>query len=295
MQAHPVFLDVEYQTNLISPEILREAIKKHPDVKHLVLVHYGGQAAQLNTIMEVCRQNNIKIIEDAAHALPAKHEGKMIGSFGNIACYSFYANKTITTGEGGMLTTNDEEIYKRVKTMRLHGISKDIWDRFTAKVPSWEYDVVEAGYKYNMPDICAAIGLGQLEQAELFRKERQNAVEFYLRNLADVECLDLPVSNVPMEDHAWHIFPVVLNEKAGISRNSLINKMAEQGIGTSVHYKPLHRMTYYKNKYQLDPQDFPNAEKTWKGNLSLPLYPFMKNDDLDYICNTVKNLIKKQE
>ena len=287
MQGEPVFLDTEYGTNLITPLILEEAICKYPEVRFFVIVHYGGQAAQMEEIMELCKTNKIQILEDAAHAFPSRLNGKMVGSFGDITCFSFYANKTITTGEGGMLVTDDEEIYKRVKIMRLHGINRDIWDRFTAKVPSWEYDVVEAGYKYNMPDINAAIGLGQLEQAELFRQERQKAVEYYYRHLSVLEMIDLPICNVPFEDNAWHLFPIVLNEKAKIDRNQFIKKMSEAGIGTSVHYKPLHRMTYYKVRYSLDPADFPNAEKTWRGNVSLPLYPFMEIEDLAYICDTI--------
>jgi len=291
LQGDPVFLDTEYGTNLISPEILQKAISLHRDVRYIVIVHYGGQSAKMDEIVRICKKNDIKILEDAAHSFPAKFNGKMIGSFGDVTCFSFYANKTITSGEGGMLVTDDEQIYKRVKTMRLHGINRDIWDRFTAKIPSWEYDVVEAGYKYNMPDVNAAIGLGQLEQAELFRKERQRVAEYYYDNLSDIDNIDLPVTYVPYEDHAWHLFPIVINEKSSITRNKFIEKMAEEGIGTSVHYKPLHQMTYYKNKYDLDKLNFPNAEKTWNGNVSLPIYPFMSEDDLKYICEAIKNIL----
>jgi dTDP-4-amino-4,6-dideoxygalactose transaminase len=292
MNADPVFLDTEYLSNLITPAILENAIQKHPGVKYLIVVHYGGQAANMPEIMRICRENNIKILEDAAHAFPASLNGKMVGSFGDITCFSFYANKTITTGEGGMLVTDDEQMYKRVKTMRLHGINRDIWDRFTAKVPSWEYDVVEAGYKYNMPDVTAAIGLGQLEQAEQLRLERQRVAEYYYAHLSDLEMLDLPLTHIPLYEHAWHLFPVVLNEKANLSRNAMIDKLAEAGIGTSVHYKPLHQMTYYKKRYKLDAVDYPNAEKTWQGNFSLPIYPFMPEEDLAYICQTIKKILQ---
>jgi dTDP-4-amino-4,6-dideoxygalactose transaminase len=293
LQGDPVFLDTEYGTNQITPEILEKAISLHPDVKYLIVVHYGGQSAQMDEIVRISRINNIKILEDAAHAFPAKLHGKMVGSFGDVTCFSFYANKTITTGEGGMLVTNDDNIYRRVKTMRLHGINRDIWDRFTAKVPSWEYDVIDAGYKYNMPDICAAIGLGQLEQAELFRKERQKVAEFYYEHLGELQMIDLPITYVPYEYHAWHLFPIILNNNAALSRNKFIERMSEHGIGTSVHYKPLHQMTFYKNKYDLKAENFPNAEKTWKGNVSLPIYPFMSVDDLSYICNAVKEILLK--
>jgi dTDP-4-amino-4,6-dideoxygalactose transaminase len=298
LDAHPVFLDVEYGSNLITPEILLEAIEKYPDVRYLIIVHYGGQSAEMisdnnNGILDICRNNGIKILEDAAHAFPARLGGKMVGSFGDVTCFSFYANKTITTGEGGMLTTNDENIYKRVKIMRLHGIDRDIWDRFTSDVPSWEYDVVEAGYKYNMPDINAAVGLAQLEYAEEFRKERQKVAEFYFNNLDQIRELDLPKCNVPFEDHAWHLFPVVLNDNSSVSRNIFIEEMTEAGIGTSVHYKPLHRMSYYKGKYHLDEKDYPVSEKTWRGNVSLPLFPYLKEAELEYICITIRNIFKK--
>lgn len=291
MHADPVFLDTEYLSNLITPEILEAAIKKHPDVRYLIVVHYGGQSADMPQIMDICKAHNIKILEDAAHAFPAKFDNRMVGTFGDVTCFSFYANKTITTGEGGMLVTDDEEIYKRVKVMRLHGINRDIWDRFTAKVPSWEYDVVEAGFKYNMPDVTAAIGLGQLEQAEVLRAERQKSVEYYLQHLGQIEAIDLPLIHIPMEDHAWHLFPLVLNAKAKISRNQFIEKMMEAGIGTSVHYKPLHQMSYYRERYKLKAEDYPNAERTWHGNVSLPLYPFMEQDDLAYICQTIQTIL----
>jgi dTDP-4-amino-4,6-dideoxygalactose transaminase len=295
--AHPVFLDTEYGSNLITPEILTEAIRKYSDVKTLVVVHYGGQSARMisednNGILDICRKNGIKILEDAAHAFPSRLKRKMVGSFGDVTCFSFYANKTITTGEGGMLVTDNEDIYKRVKTMRLHGINRDIWDRFTSEKPSWEYDIVEAGYKYNMPDTSAAIGLAQLEKAEEFRRERQRVAEFYFNNLAGIPKLDLPYINIPFEDHAWHLFQIVLKPEAKVSRNEFIENMSNAGIGTSVHYKPLHRMTYYKDRYNLKPQDFPNAERTWIGNVTLPIYPYMSEEVLSYVCSTIKNLLK---
>ena len=296
MGADPVFLDTEYGSNLITPEILLKGIEEHPDVRSLIIVHYGGQAAKMisakgDGILGICKSHGIKIMEDAAHAFPSRLEGQMVGSFGDVTCFSFYANKTITTAEGGMLTTNSEEIYRRVKIMRLHGIDRDVWDRFTSDKPSWEYDVVEAGYKYNMPDVNAAIGLAQLEQADKFRSERQKVAEFYYNNLKELEMIDLPVCHVPFEDHAWHLYPVILNGNSPISRNHCIEKLSEAGIGTSVHYKPLHQMTYYKNKYRLTERDYPNAEKTWKGNLSLPIYPFMLDEELNYVCETLKRIL----
>lgn len=296
LNADPVFLDVAYGTSLITPEILLDGIRRHPDVRFLLVVHYGGQAAQMASngqpgILEICKAHNIRIIEDAAHAFPTKLMGQLVGTFGDITCFSFYANKTITTGEGGMLMTNDPELYNRCKLMRLHGINRDVWDRFTSDKPSWEYDVVAPGFKYNMPDVNAAIGLAQLERAQEFHEERVRVARFYLEHLKVVGAIDLPIYHGNIEDHAWHIFQIVLNEKSPLSRNELIDKLAEAGIGTSVHYKPLHRMTYYRDYYSLRPDDFPTSEKIWRGNLSLPIYPFLTMEQLEYVVETISSLL----
>jgi dTDP-4-amino-4,6-dideoxygalactose transaminase len=291
--ADPVFLDVEYGTCLITPDILHAAIEEHPGAKALVLVHFGGQSADMDGILSVCSQHGIKLIEDAAHAFPTQYKGRMIGSFGDVTCFSFYANKTITTGEGGMLVTEDEVIHKRVKTMRLHGINRDIWDRFTAKKANWEYDVVAPGYKYNMPDVNAAIGLAQMERAEEFRVGRQRCAEFYFEHLAGIPGMDLPICHGPHEDHSWHLFWIVLNAESGIERNRFIERVNGAGIGTSVHYKPLHRMTYYRERYGLKPEDYPNAERHWQGCVSLPVYPGLTNEELGYVCDTVRKVLER--
>lgn len=288
--ADPVFLDVEYGTCLVTPEILEAAVQRHPGVKALVLVHFGGQSADMDGILAVCRKQGIRLIEDAAHAFPTRYKGRMIGSFGDATCFSFYANKTLTTGEGGMLATDDEAIYERAKVMRLHGINRDIWGRFTEAKANWEYDVVAPGFKYNMPDINAAIGLAQLERAEEFRRGRQRCAEFYSRALAGVSHIDLPRCMGPQEDHSWHLFWMVLGEGCPVGRNRFIEKLNAAGIGTSVHYKPLHRMTYYRDRYGLKPADYPHAERHWQGVISLPIYPSLTDDELGYICETIKAL-----
>jgi len=294
--ADPVFLDVEYGSSLLTPDIVERAVNRRPDVKNLVLVHFGGQAAEMvrpdgRGVLDVCRRRGIRVIEDAAHAFPARWADRKIGSFGDATCFSFYANKTITTGEGGMLVTDDEAICRRASIMRLHGIDRDVWDRFTSDRPSWEYDIVAPGFKYNLPDLAAAIGLAQLERAEKFRCERERCARFYFRELAGVSGIDLPTVRVPLVDHAWHLFPIILNEETAISRNRFIELLARQGVGTSVHYKPLHRMSYYRKRYGLHAQDFPNAERIWRGCVSLPIYPTLSDDDLDYVCKTIKQTL----
>jgi dTDP-4-amino-4,6-dideoxygalactose transaminase len=296
LNADPVFLDVEYNSCLITPEILEEAISKNPEVKTIIVVHYGGQASRMiekegEGILDICRRHGIKIVEDAAHAFPSQLDGRMIGSFGEVTCFSFYANKTITTGEGGMLVTDNEQLAKRAKIMRLHGIDRDIWERFTSDKPSWEYDVIAPGFKYNMPDTSAAIGLAQLERAEEMRKERERCARFYMNALSTLDHIDLPKLHVGYKDHSWHLFSITIKPNSRISRNRCIELLAEKGIGSSVHYNPLHRMTYYKNAYDLKPEDFPNAERIWAGCISLPIYPSLKNEELDYICQTLHDIL----
>ena len=299
MGADPLLLDVQYGTCLLTPEILLDAMRKHPEVKTLLVVHYGGQAAQMLSqegqpgILEICRQHGVRVIEDAAHAFPSRLGPRMVGALGDITCFSFYANKTITTGEGGMITTENDEYARRMGVMRLHGIDRDIWNRFTSDKPSWEYDVVAPGFKYNMPDVNAAIGLAQLERAEQMRRERERCARYYMEALRDIPWLDLPVVRVPFCDHAWHLFPIVVKPESPLSRDEVIERLSERGIATSVHYKPLHRMKYYRETYRFDPLDYPNAERVWRGCLSLPLYPQLKEEELEYISHELHRMGKK--
>lgn len=299
MGADPIFLDVEYGTCLVTPAILEDAVRRHPDAKALVLVHFGGQAAEMcdsrhqqSGILNICKKHGLKLIEDAAHAFPTRHEGRMIGSFGDATCFSFYANKTITTGEGGMLVTNDEAIYNRAKIMRLHGINRDVWDRFTTKKANWEYDVVAPGFKYNMPDVNAAIGLAQLERAETMRASRQHCAEFYYAKLGGCRFVDLPVCREPIQNHSWHLFWIVLHPDAPVDRNKFIEEMTKAGIGTSVHYKPLHRMSYYRERYGLKNEDYPQAERHWMGCVSLPIYHGLNDAELNMICRQVNRFLE---
>ncbi len=293
--ADPVFLDVEYGTSLVTPDILSEAIERYGVPKAFIPVHFGGQAAEMfgmrgKGLVDIAKDHGIAIIEDAAHAFPARCQGRMIGNIGDATCFSFYANKTMTTGEGGMVTTNSETIAQRVRIMRLHGIDRDSWKRYSQIGVPWEYDVVAAGYKYNMSDIAAALGLVQLQKAASMKEARRRCAEHYLEQLGEIKTIDLPAVRVPMEDHSWHLFPIVLNNDCPISRNDFIRKMNEKGVGTSVHFKPLHRMTYYKRRYSLKEENFPVAERIWRGNVSLPIYPSMTNEDLRYVSELVAAL-----
>ena len=253
--ADPVFVDVEYGSGLITAPIIEQALQAHPKVKAVMVVHFAGQAAD------------------------------------DITCFSFYANKTITTGEGGMLVTDDEALARRARVMRLHGIDRDIWNRFTASRPSWEYDVVAPGFKYNLPDLAAAVGLAQLEQAHEFRRKRQAVAERYFKTLAGLPGVDLPLVHGPVEDHSWHFFWLVLGPEARQNRDDFIAGLMERSIGFSVHYKPLHHMTYYRDRYQLEAAQFPNAERHWRGCVSLPLFPSMEDSEMEYVIEAVRKLL----
>ncbi len=295
--ADPVFVDVDYATGLMMSSHLRQALVKHPDIKACIAVHFAGQSVAIDGddgLWTLCQQHGIRLILDAAHAFPAFDTYGPVGSLGDVTCFSFYANKTITTGEGGMLVTNDSEIAGRVKVMRLHGINRDVWDRFTNAQSSWEYDVVAPGFKYNMPDVNAAIGLAQLERADEFRDERQRCAQRYLDALRGVEEIDLLQCRVKPEHHSWHLFPIVIKPDAGVSRNDVIRHLNANGIGTSVHYKPLHRMSYYRDTYQLDDADYPSTERYWAGCLSLPLYPSLTDQQVDFVVEQVLSSLSGQ-
>ena len=294
MGADPLFVDVDAETLTITPEILEKALALNPEVKAVVIVHYAGQAAQMLStdeqlgILDICKKYKVKVIEDAAHALPTLHQGQLVGNFGDVTCFSFYANKTMTTGEGGMLMTSDEVIAKRARTMRLHGIDRDAWDRFTSNKPAWEYDVIAPGFKYNLPDLNASIGLAQLERLEEFRQAREQIAKFYRERLSRIPYVRFQKLTESNESHSWHIFPVVIELEYPDQRNKLIEELFSMGVATSVHYKPLHKMQYYKKNYELHEADFPNAERYWQGCLSLPIYSKMTLAQAAFVCDSLE-------
>lgn len=291
--ADPIIVDVDLDTGLVTKEIVEQALKLHDKIDAVVVVHYAGQSAEMtgrNGICDFCAKKGIKVLVDAAHAFPAFDTYGPVGSVGDITCFSFYANKTITTGEGGMVVTNDSELAKRIKVMRLHGINRDIWDRFTKKGASWEYDVVAPGFKYNMPDVNAAIGLAQFKKAEVFREQRQAIAEYYMQALQPFSGLRFFKPRVENSQHAWHLFPIVLDTV--FDRNVIIEKLTACDVGVSVHYKPLHQLTYYKETYNLRAEDFTNAETIWRGCLSLPIYPSMTIEQAEYVVDSLNQVIR---
>ncbi len=268
----------------------------HGPVKAIMPVHFGGQIADVAAAKKLCRRYNLKLIEDCAHICPAYYTGEdgretMGGRSADIACWSFYANKTITTGEGGMATTDNEEWADRMRVMSLHGISKDAWKRFT-KSGSWFYEIIAPGFKYNITDIAASIGMHQLRKAEKFWNARRKIAGRYSRLLADLPGVGLP-SERPGTKSSWHLYIIRIDAgKAGIHRNEMIEFLKNEGIGSSVHYIPLHMHPYYRDRYGFAKGDFPVAEKLYEQNLSLPIYPGLSDKEIKQIADAIKKIIK---
>ena len=234
-------------------------------------------------LLALARRHGLKVVEDAAHALPTTCEGRLIGSLDSDATvFSFYANKTMTTGEGGMLVTRDPALAARARVMRLHGISRDAFDRFTAQAPSWYYEIVAPGFKYNLTDIAAALGLHQLKRAQAFQARREAIAAAYDQGLAGLP-VRLPPRPAPGEVHAWHLYVLQLTADAPMGRDALIERLYAEGIGCSVHYIPLHQHPYWKERYALKAEDFPHSQHAYERMLSLPIYTRMSDADVQRV------------
>lgn len=288
--ADPIFIDCELNTLCIDINQIESKITAK--TKAIMPVHMAGLACDMESIIALARKYNLKVIEDAAHALPTKLNNVIIGQHDSDAIvYSFYATKTITTGEGGMVVTKDPEIAKRCRIMRLHGISRDAFDRYTSTKPAWFYEIVAPGFKYNLSDIASSLGLCQLAKANRFHIRRQQMAERYLRELADLPIILPPrAKNTDTDIHAWHLFCCQLNTDK-ISRDAFIQEMTNLGIGMSVHFIPLHIQPYWKEYYNLDSTDFPNATQYYNHAFSLPLYTKMTDDDQSRVIAAVRQLL----
>ena len=293
--ADPIFVDIEGDSFNIDCDEIEKALIAHPEVKVIMPVHYAGQSADMTRIMALAEKYNVKVLEDAAHAVPSTHNGKLIGTFGDITVYSFYANKTITTGEGGMVVTNSDEYAKRIGCMRLHGISKDVFDRFTSTKPSWHYEVVAPGFKYNMTDIAASIGIHQLKKAWQLQERRKEIAYKYNDAFSELPIITPLIVN---EDdvHSWHLYVLQLNlDELDIGRDKFIEILAEKGIGTSVHYIPLHFHPYWQETYNLKETDFPRSSKAFTRIVSLPNYPKMTDEQVSKVIDVVRDVIMENK
>jgi dTDP-4-amino-4,6-dideoxygalactose transaminase len=298
--AHPLFVDCrEEDLNIdaaAAAEEIEIAMANGEKPAAILPVHYGGQIGDVAGIKTLARKYQLRVIEDAAHCCPAYYRDeaespwKSVGAEAEISCFSFYANKTITTGEGGMACTESQEYADRMRIMSLHGISRDAWKRYTAE-GSWYYEIVAPGYKYNLTDIAAAIGLHQLRKADCLHERRTQIAELYLDRLGDMEEVILP-QVMPNRIHSWHLFPVRFNSrKVHIDRAEVISQLKQAGIGTSVHWMPLHMHPYYREKFGYKHSDCPSAASIYPELISLPLYPDLTAEDVEYVCGTLREII----
>ena len=281
MGAAPVFVDCDAASFNMLPEHFEAAITKR--TRAVMPVHFAGLPCDMTAICALAEKHGIAVIDDAAHALPSHHAGQLIGDCGaRTTAFSFYANKTMTTGEGGMLVTRDAAIAERAKVMRLHGISRDAFDRFTNIKAAWRYDVVAPGYKYNMTDLAAGIGLHQLARLDAMRDARAALWQRYDSALAGLP-LTLPAKAGEGDSHSAHLYIARVTEETPLSRDALIEALQDRGIGVSVHYTPLHRMTYWQESCGLQEGAFPNAEAIGETCVSLPLFPGMTEAEQDHV------------
>lgn len=287
--ATPVFVDCDPDTFNIRPEDFEPAITGK--TKAVMPVHFAGLPCDMTTICEIAKQHGIFVVDDAAHALPSHHDGNIIGNCGaDATAFSFYANKTITTGEGGMLVTRNPEIAARARQMRLHGINRDVFNRFTDTRASWRYDIVAPGFKYNLTDLAASIGLHQLKKLDQFREKRKTLSMRYDALLSDLPLI-LPARSRGNDGHSFHLYIIRIGDDAPVDRDTLIVRLQERNIGVSVHYTPLHRMSYWQESCGLQAGAFPNAEAVGRSCISLPLYPDMTEEEQDYVLESLKEAI----
>ncbi len=286
--AQPVLVDIEPDTHLMDVQKIEEKITDRTVA--VMPVHYGGQPCDMDEIMALAEAYNLFVIEDAAHALPAWYKGRLIGDIGHITAFSFYATKTLATGEGGMATTRRAEWAERMRILRLHGISKDAWKRYTA-AGSWEYDVIENGFKYNTTDLNAALGLAQLDKVEWMWRERRRIAQRYHEAFAGEEGLH-PYRVKPDRTSAWHLYPIRLRlEALRIDRNRMADELKRRGIGVSVHFIPLYRFSYYRRR-GYSPEGYDQSEWVFARNLSLPIWPGMTDEEVDYVIDNVLDLLR---
>jgi dTDP-4-amino-4,6-dideoxygalactose transaminase len=285
--ADPLFVDIAPGTFHLDPEGVKKALAgpEGKTVKAILPVHLAGEVWGMGEILSLAQGRGIPVVEDAAHAFPSLTREGYAGTLGDIGVYSFYATKPITTGEGGMVVTKSGEVSRRVGLMRLHGIDREIWNRYTARGASWRYAVVEAGFKYNLSDMAAALGRVQLRRAREFLHRRRAIAERYIKAFAGISGLILPRDS---EGHAWHLFLLRVDEKKlPRGRDGFIDTLTQAGIGTSVHFIPLHIHPYYEKRYGFRPEDFPVAYATYSQVISLPVYSAMTDEQVGRVIDAV--------
>ncbi|GJM17008.1 MAG: spore coat protein [Thermodesulfobacteriota bacterium] len=290
--ATPILVDIERDTHNMDVSLIEKTIT--PRTRAIIPVHYGGQPCDMDAIMEIARSRGLYVIEDAAHSLPAWYGEKSVGTIGDLTCFSFYATKPLAAGEGGMVTTENGDWAERIRVLRLHGISKDAWKRYSAG-GSWYYEVTEVGYKYNMTDVQAALALSQLRKLDFMWERRKYITKMYSEGFSGSEAITTPTFR-PDRVSSFHLYPIKINPDAlTIDRAQFIEELGKRSIGTSVHFIPLHRHPFYRNRFSYDEKDFPEAEWVYERLISLPVYPGMSNREIEYVINSVNDISTKHK
>ncbi len=285
--AEIAYADIESDTYNIDPEAVESALRNDPSIKAVVPVHIAGNVCRMDEICALGTKYGVAVIEDAAHSFPSRTEAGFAGTLGDAGVFSFYATKTITTGEGGMICMKDGEKAKRISMMRSHGIDRTIWDRYTSKSASWKYDVVEDGWKCNLPDILAAIGRVQLTKADDFFQARLRIAREYDAAFSECDYLRIPPDG---NGNAWHLYPLrIVPDKLDVDRDGFAGELQEAGLGISVHFIPHFEMTYFKKRYGLRREDFPEAAAKYDTTISLPFWPGMTDGMVARVIRTVRD------
>jgi dTDP-4-amino-4,6-dideoxygalactose transaminase len=306
--AFPVFVDIDPDTYNLDASRLQSALEREcvydvdnhslvlksngRRVRAVIPVHYGGHPCDMNVIETLAAHFELAVIEDGAHAVGAQYRSRNVGTLGTMACFSFYANKNMTTAEGGMLTTNDSELANRVRMLSLHGISKDAWTRYS-KEGSWQYDIIDAGFKYNMTDFASALGLHQLKKLDSFIARRAHLAELYYEALAGLDELKLPTVS-PGVKSAWHLYPIQITSPS-VTRDDVVKELRKRNIGCSVHFIPLHLMSFYQRTFGYRRGDFPVAERVFDRILSLPFFPRMQDSDVERVATEVRSIVRPRQ
>ena len=285
--ARPVFADIDPRTFNVDVGDIERRIT--PRTKAIIPVHFGGMPCDLDEVQELAGRHGLHVIEDAAHSLPASYRGRRVGSISEMTAFSFYATKTLTTAEGGMVTTEDESCAHRLQMMRLHGIRRDAWKRYSSE-GSWFYEVLENGYKYNFTDLQSALGLAQLAKCDAMTAVRRKIARQYTQAFESIGAVEVPVE-LPDRETAWHLYVLRLNlGRLRIDRKQFIRELSERGVSTSVHFIPLHLQPVYRRKFQYEPGDFPVAEREYERSLSLPIFSAMREEEIEHVIWAVTDV-----
>lgn len=289
--ARPVLCDVDPDTgNVRAADVARVV---GPRTRAVMVVHFAGLPCDMEPLLALARARRLAVIEDAAHAFPARWRGRPLGTLGDAGAFSFYATKTITTGEGGMLVCREPSALEQARILALHGISRDAWARYSA-AGTWRYEVLANGHKYNLPDLAASLGIHQLRKAEAFRARRRAIAAHYQAAFGRLGAFDLPPdATEPGSEHAWHLYVLRVGDGSGLQRDAVVEALRERNVGTSVHFIPLHLHPYYQRVWGARPGAFPDAEALFERAFSLPIYPAMSDDDVDDVVAAVEDVVRR--